>query len=91
MGHQSILYRKDWHGSSWQINIAIRIWKTYRAKAVAISVGEMSEMVGAILGEPPKMVLDPHPFIIYINDIRENTTIIILLFAMQEHNWIQIL
>ena len=80
VAHQRLLYKMDWYGIRGETNIWIRNWLTSRTQTVVVD-GERSEEAEVISGVPQGTVLGPLLFILYINDIGENTSSTIRLFA----------
>ena len=80
VAHQRLLYKMDWYGIRGKTNNWVKNWLTSRTQTVVVD-GETSEEAEVISGVPQGTVLGPLLFILYINDIAENTSSTIRLFA----------
>ena len=78
--HQSLLTKLAHYGIQGDAHKWIRSWLTLRLQRVVVD-GEASDFVRVKSGVPQGTVLRPVMFLLYINDISENLTFHIRLFA----------
>jgi hypothetical protein len=78
--HQRLLYKLDWYGVRGTTLTWLQNWLTSRTQTVVID-GEESEVAQVISGVPQGTVLGPLLFLLYVNDIGENTSCTTRLFA----------
>ena len=80
VAHQRLLYKFRHYGIRGNCLKWIESWLTCRSQAVVVE-GERSKDVPVLSGVPQGTVLGPLMFILFINDIGENITSSIKLFA----------
>ena len=80
VAHRRLIYKLGWYGIQGTTNTWIESWLTSRTQAVVID-GERSTDATVDSGVPQGTVLGPPLFILYINDISDNISSSIKLFA----------
>ena len=80
VAHRRLIYKLGWYGIQGTTNTWIESWLTSRTQAVVID-GERSTDATVDSGVPQGTVLGPLLFILYINDIADNISSSIKLFA----------
>ena len=78
--HQCLLTKLEHYGIQGDIHGWINSWLSQRTQRVVVD-GESSEFIRVMSGVPQGTILGPLMFLLYINDISNNLTSHIRLFA----------